>query len=126
MRQRALFTITILIIVSVLTTACARRLVGRPIEEDNIPKITVGKTTREEIFALFGSPFRMEAKPDYDILTYLHGRDFVWTAGLYTESQSQADILTVFIDKRGVVSNYAFTKGASTPELLRPHVPHAQ
>ncbi len=126
MRQRALFAIALLIVVAVVTMGCARRLVGRAIDEDNIPKIAVGKTTREEIFALFGSPYRMEAKDDQDILTYLHGRDFVWTAGLYTESKSQADILTVFIDKRGVVSNYAFTKGASTPELLRPIVPQAR
>lgn len=49
-------------------------------------------------------------------------REFIWTAGLYTENRTQADILTVFIDKGGVVSNYAYSKGASAPELLRPPV----
>lgn len=120
MRQRAMVALTILTIVSVVTIGCARRLVGEPINEDNIPKITVGKTTRGEIFALFGAPYRMEAREDQDVLTYLHGREFIWSAGLYTENRSQADILTVFIDKGGVVSNYAYTKGASAPELLRP------
>jgi hypothetical protein len=38
---------------------------------------------------------------------------------VYTETQDKADILTVFIDQKGIVSNYVFSKGVSSPDIYR-------
>ena len=119
MRKRNLLTLTILLVAGLLIVGCARRLVGTPIKEENIPKIAIGETKREDIFRWFGTPYSLESKDNQEILTYLHGKELIWTAGLYTETQQSADILTVFIDEKGAVANYVFSKGVSTPEIYK-------
>ncbi len=119
MRQLFLFILSGLLLASLIMGGCGRRLVGAPIDEENISKIAVGKTTREEVLELFGSPYRIETKGDEEILTYLYGSNFFWTVILYTESKDSADILTVFIDQKGIVSNYTFSKGVATPDIYR-------
>jgi outer membrane protein assembly factor BamE (lipoprotein component of BamABCDE complex) len=105
-----------------MIVGCARRLVGSPIREENIPKIVIGKTTRGEILRLFGSPYRSESKDDKEILTYLYGREMRGTLILYTEIRQEADILTVYFDRSGVVSDYSYSKGVATPDLYRQPV----
>ncbi len=125
MRQPFLFILSGLLLASLIMGGCSSRLVGEPIDEDNIPKIAVGKTTREEILELFGSPYRIETKGDEEILTYLYGSRFTWTMVLYTETREKADILDVFIDQKGIVSNYTFSKGVATPDIYkRPGPPY--
>jgi hypothetical protein len=102
--------------------SCARRLVGSPIREENIPKIVAGKTTRTEVLRLFGSPYQVESKGDRDILTYLYGQELRGTIILYTEIRQEADILTIFIDRSGIVSDYSFSKGVAAPDLYRQQV----
>ena len=53
MRRGALLTLTILLVAGLMTTSCARRLVGSPIKKDKISEIVAGKTTRADIFRLF-------------------------------------------------------------------------
>jgi outer membrane protein assembly factor BamE (lipoprotein component of BamABCDE complex) len=119
MRGKVVFRLTIVLLIGWLMVGCGRRLVGQPINEDNIPKIAVGRTTRDDILKLFGAPYEIEAKGDQEVLTYLHGTTFSWTAIVYTETQDKADILTVFIDQKGIVSNYVFSKGVSSPDIYR-------
>jgi outer membrane protein assembly factor BamE (lipoprotein component of BamABCDE complex) len=102
-----------------MAVSCARRLVGSPIKEENIPKIAVGKTTRAEILRLFGSPYRVESSENKEIMTYLYGQELRGTVILYTEIRQEADILTVYIDRSGIVSDYSFSKGVAAPDLYR-------
>lgn len=118
-QQRAFLTITILFlfIAGLMVAGCARRLVGTPIKEEHIPKIALGVTTRTEIFRLFGTPYRIDSKDNQEILTFLYGREAHWSALVYSETREKADILTIYIDRNGLVSEYAFSKGIATPEI---------
>jgi hypothetical protein len=60
-RVHKVLFIVLLFLIGITAVSCARRLVGSPIKEENIPKIVVGKTTRAEILRLFGSPYRVES-----------------------------------------------------------------
>lgn len=119
MRGKASFRLIIMLLIGLLMVGCGRRLVGQPINEENVPKIAVGKTTREEILRLFGTPYQIEVMGDQQVLTYLYGTTSTWTVILYTETQDNADILTIFIDQKGVVSDYVFSKGVSSPDIYR-------
>jgi outer membrane protein assembly factor BamE (lipoprotein component of BamABCDE complex) len=113
-----------MLLIGLLMVGCGRRLVGQPINEENVPKIAVGKTTREEILKLFGTPYQIEVIEDQKVMTYLYGTTFTWTVVLYTETEDKADILTIFIDQKGIVSDYVFSKGVSSPDIYRrPGVP---
>ena len=116
---RKSFVVVILLLVALTTVSCARRLVGSPIREENIPKIIVGKTTRTEILRLFGSPYQVDSKDDKEVLIFLYGHEWQATFILYTERRQEADILIVYIDRAGVVSDYAFSKDVASPELLK-------
>lgn len=107
------------LLVIVATSGCARRLVGSPINEDEIPKLAIGKTTKTEVLRVFGAPYRIEARGDQEILTYVHGTEFAWTIIVYSENRQTVDLLTIFLDPNGTVSNYAFSKGVSAPDLYR-------
>ncbi len=125
MRGAIVATSIFLLATGLMLTGCSRQLVGQPIREDLIPKIAVGKTTRAEVLTLFGSPYRIETHGETETLTYLYGTESVWTVGLYTEVQRSADILTISLDRNGVVSAVGFSKGVSTPDFYRPRVPGA-
>ena len=125
MRRQLLAALVMLPLVGLMVGGCSRQLVGQPIREDLVPKIVDGKTTRAEILTLFGSPYRIESRGDGETLIYLYGTESVWTVGLYTEVQRQADILTITLDRNGVVSAHGFSKGVSAPEFFRPRVPGA-
>lgn len=118
MTQKALWTVMVLLFAFGMLS-CIRRLVGSPIREENIPKIVVGKTTRSEIFRLFGSPYQVDSKDDKEILIFLYGHEWQGSLLLYTERRQEADILTVYVDRSGIVSDYAFSKGVASPEMLK-------
>jgi|GEM_PF-463535 len=124
MRQHALLAITVLFLAGWIMAGCAaRHLVGSPIKEEGIPKIVAGKTTRAEILSLFGPPYRVESKGDQEVLTYFYGKQSNWTIVLYSESRHSADILNVYLNQNGIVSNYAFSEGVAMPERDFPTRP---
>jgi hypothetical protein len=96
--------------------------VGSPIREENIPKIAVGKTTRAEVLRLFGSPYRIESPGDREILTYVYGEEMVGSIGIYTERRQRADVLTVYLDRAGIVSDHSFSKGVAIPDFYNQPV----
>jgi outer membrane protein assembly factor BamE (lipoprotein component of BamABCDE complex) len=118
MKRKALAAV-VLLLVALMMAGCARRLVGSPIREENVSRIAVGKTTRTEILQMFGSPYQIESKDDKEVLFYLYGHEWQATFILYTERRQEADILTVYINRAGVVSDYAFSKDVASPELLK-------
>lgn len=126
MRQQTLFMVPIFLVAGWTMAGCAaRHLVGSPIKEEGIHKIVAGKTTRAEILSLFGPPYRVESKGDQEILTYFYGKQSNWTILLYSESRHSADILNVYLNQNGIVSNYAFSEGVAMPERDFPTRPLA-
>lgn len=119
MKSRIVLACSLALLATVATTGCARRLVGSPINEDDIPKLAAGKTTKTEVLKLFGAPYSIEARGDQEVLTYVHGTEFAWTVVVYSENRRAVDMLTIFVDRNGIVSNYAFSKGVSAPDLYR-------
>lgn len=124
MQRQALFMVPVLVVAGWIMAGCAaRHLVGSPIKEEGVHKIVAGKTTRAEILSLFGPPYRVESKNDQEVLTYFYGKQSNWTILLYSESRHSADILNVYLNQNGIVSNYAFSEGVAMPErdfLTRP------
>ena len=98
---------------------CAKTSIGSRINEQNIPKIVIGKTTQTEVLRLFGSPYQIESQDKGQVITYLYGTEFIWTSGIYTESKLNADVLKVYIDDAGVVKDYSFSKDVSAPDLYK-------
>jgi hypothetical protein len=126
MRRRAVSIVPIVLIAGWVIAGCAaRHLVGSPIDEENVHKIVAGKTTRAEILSLFGPPYRVESKGDHEVLTYFYGKQSNWTILLYSESRHSADILNVYLNRNGIVSNYAFSEGVAMPERDFPTRPLA-
>ena len=116
-RLKALFTATTLFLMGWIMAGCAaRHLTGSPIKEEGISKIVIGKTTRAEILSWFGPPYRTESKDGQETLTYFYGRQSNWSILLYSESRQSADILNVYLNQNGIVSNYAFSEGVAIPE----------
>jgi len=109
-------------VLCLLTVACTRHLVGSPVREENIPKIVIGKTTRANVLQLFGSPYRIESAGDKEILTYVYGEEIVGSIGIYTERRQRADVLIVYIDRAGVVSDYSFSKETAIPDFYKQPV----
>jgi hypothetical protein len=79
----------ILFAASTLTSGCARRLVGPPIQVENVSKILVGQTTRSEVLKL------------------------------YSETRDRADVLTIFLDRNGIVTEHSYSEGVATPDIYR-------
>lgn len=124
MRPATLLLLAILGTVPMTNGCGSRHLIGTPIAAENIPNIVVNKTTRADVFRLFGTPFDVERKGDQEILRYLHGKESFWSIGFYSEREEKADVLTIYIDQNGIVSNYAFSKDTAIPESYkRPQFP---
>lgn len=116
MQRQALLMVPVLVVAGWIMAGCgARHLTGSPIKEEGIRNIVIGKTTRVDILKWFGPPYHIESKEDGETLTYFYGKESTWTIVLYSESRQSADILNVYLNKNGIVSNYAFSEGAAIP-----------
>lgn len=97
MRFRMILGLGAAVLVAMAANGCARRLVGTPIKEDDVPKLAIGRTTKTEVLSVFGAPYSIEARGDQEILTYVHGSEFAWTIGIYSENRRTVDLLTIFL-----------------------------
>ncbi|MBZ0267553.1 outer membrane protein assembly factor BamE [bacterium] len=87
------------IVAATLLAGCAT--VGREFPPEKVPEIRIGETTRTEILAMFGEPWR----------TGLEDGDAKWTYGRYRYSlfgASRSTDLTVRFDDAGRVLSYSF------------------
>ena len=95
------------VVVALLLTGCAT--IGREFPQEKVPEIQIGETTRSEILAMFGEPWR----------TGLEDGDVKWTYGRYHYSafgESRSKDLTVRFDDAGRVVSYSFnTTETETP-----------
>jgi outer membrane protein assembly factor BamE (lipoprotein component of BamABCDE complex) len=120
--NRSTLCVAMVMVSCLMVVACARHLVGSPIREGNIPKIAIGKTARAEVLQLFGSPYKISSAGDKEVLTYVYGEEMIGTIGVYTERRQRADVLTIYIDRAGIVSDYSFSKEAAIPDFYQQPV----
>jgi len=95
------------LVAAALLAGCAT--VGREFPSEKVPQIRIGETTRSDIRAMFGEPWR----------TGLEDGDVKWTYGRYRYSvfgASRSKDLTVRFDDAGRVVSYSFnTTEAEAP-----------
>lgn len=105
-RYLAAFLMTILI------SGCAtqRHTSGQPIQDDEVSRIVKGKTTMEDVIALFGEPTRAVPMGDEMIYTYEYrvtkGQTMFFPYVASGESKDEADKLSIVFDKNKVVKTY--------------------
>jgi len=107
-----------------MIVGCLRSIVGSPIHSESISRVEAGKTTKAEVLRLFGSPYQIESSGEREIFTYIYAKTTVIWYILYTQQNQEADVLTFFFDKAGVVSNYSFSKDAAIPDFYRQPKPN--
>lgn len=121
MNSKATLLISILLLFIVTFAGCvSRHIMGTPISEGKIHAIRIGKTTRAQVFELFGTPYQTENRAGGEALTYIYAESWNTITGVYNERRDKADILIILINADGVVSDYSFSKGAPIPEGLDP------
>ena len=95
------FFITSLMFVILLITIASCATVGRKFPAEAINKIQLGKTTKEDINKIFGSPWRIG----------LGDGKRTWTYGYYKYrllGESTTRDLVIRFDSKGVVFSYTF------------------
>ena len=82
-----------------MLSGCAS--VGREFPVERVPQIEIGRTNQEEIYALFGAPWRTGLEDGQPTWTYARYRYSLF-GGTSTED------LVVRFDERGTVASYTF------------------
>ena len=86
--------------ISLFTSGCVT--LGKDFPATNVSAIKIGKTTKNEIRKLFGSPW----------LSGIQDGGLVWTYGNYDYSlfsKREAKDLVIQFDEKGVVTTYTFS-----------------
>ena len=123
MKRKTIFLILILLFSGITFLGCfSRHIMGTPISENKLYGIQIGKTTRAQVFELFGTPFKIENENDGQSLIYVYAESLSTVTGVYNERRDKADILNILINSDGVVSSYSFSKGVPIPEGLDPMI----
>jgi outer membrane protein assembly factor BamE (lipoprotein component of BamABCDE complex) len=120
--------IAALMLVMSLLGGCATVESGKSFDETRMSEIRKGKTTKQDIIAMFGSPGGTSTDDQgHDILTYQHSTTkgsmspmaFVPLIGLFfmnTKEESETRTLTVTL-KNDVVEKYNFSTNAGGSSL---------
>jgi outer membrane protein assembly factor BamE (lipoprotein component of BamABCDE complex) len=90
---------TLLILFCALLSGCAT--IGRQFPVDAVADIQIGETTREQIRAMFGPPWRTGIEDGRQTWTYARYRYALFSA-------AETEDLIVRFDAQGVVVSYAF------------------
>lgn len=88
------------VILMLLSAGCAT--VGRDFPAYKVPDIQIGKTTKDEIRGMFGSPWRVGIEDGLDI----------WTYGKYKygiSGEEDAQDLVIRFDNHDVVTSYSYS-----------------
>jgi len=96
--HKAPFTAAILV-AALLAASCAS--VGREFPVEQVPEIRIGETMREEIQALFGSPWRTGLEDGQPTWTYARYRYSVFS------DPTTVDLVVRF-NPEGIVTSYTF------------------
>lgn len=89
-----------------LISACAT--VGQPYAEHKVSDIVVGETTKADIQAMFGNPWRTGSESGQQTWTYAHYKYSAF-------SDAQTSDLVVRYNKEGEVVSYTFNRTTANP-----------
>ncbi len=98
--QNAVKLLIIIFFVVLFSSACIT--LGKDFAEQNVPKIKIGVTTKNEIHRLFGSPW----------LSGVQDGQPAWTYGNYDYAlfgERKAKDLVIQFDDDGIVSSFTFS-----------------
>ena len=104
-RRVPLLSITLGLTAALMLFCASCVSVGREFPVSKVPEIRIEETTRDEIRAMFGSPWRVGLDDGQQTWTY--GR---YRYGVFRETSTQ-DLVVRFND-RGVVASYTFNTTA--------------
>jgi hypothetical protein len=99
MTRRSLARVTGAALVSLMLSACLT--VGRDFPTEDVGRIMIGKTTRDDVHRMFGTPWRTGLEDGRRTWTYGHYRYKLFGT---TETRD----LVVRFDANGVVTSYTF------------------
>jgi hypothetical protein len=94
-------TTAILAVLCALVFASGCATVGRDFPVAKVPSITIGKTTQNDIYAMFGHPWR----------TGIEDGSITWTYGKYCYSlfkETSTTDLVIRFDSKNVVSSFSY------------------
>lgn len=100
------------------TSGCAIKSIshGTAInQEDATNKLTIGRTTKQEVFLNFGEPTKTMNNEKVFFYSWTRGRK-VAIMGIGS-GNATADTLVITFDDKDIVSNYRFARGAVGGEV---------
>lgn len=104
-----------LVLLVVAGCATQRHTSGQMIRDDDVGRLVKGRTTMEEVIALFGEPTRAVPMGDETIYTYEYrvtkGQTMFFPYVSSGESKDEADKLAIVFDKNKVVKTYNLQRG---------------
>lgn len=112
---------------ALLVSGCASVEYGKPIEKDSLSRVQKGRTTKQEVEAIYGKAQSTSLNMDgSELLSYSYGSTkaktsplmFIPIVGLFfmkTKGESQTQTLQ-FLVKENIVSNYSYSEGGSKIE----------
>lgn len=113
---RTVLSICLMMLIS-SATGCMTSVdrIGRPIDEAKIQQIVKGKTTMEDVIAMFGTPqdnFQMGENTLY-VYRYTENKQSMLAMPYSTSSKgnSTSDELSITFDKSGLVKAYSYQVG---------------
>lgn len=104
--------ISIALAVFLVGCATANYSVGKPFNTENVTKIEHGKTTKQDLVAMFGEPYSktpLTATQEKWIYTYVYGSSKAqsYVVTMKVDSQGHQQTLDLIIEN-GVVVNHTF------------------
>lgn len=118
-----------LMALALMASGCVSMEHGKPLAKDSLSRIQKGRTTKQEVEAMYGKPQSTSLNMDgSETLAYSYGSvtgkaspmAFIPIVGLFAKSkgESQTQSLQILI-KDNVVSNYSYSEtGAETESSL--------
>ncbi|MFC1651178.1 hypothetical protein ACFL2X_06365 [Candidatus Latescibacterota bacterium] len=108
--------IGILALIVISLTGCGTTyILGRPFNTENVVKITIGKTTQNDILNMFGEPLRKGISNGNDVFTYTYEEI---TFDLDDTVIRDGDTLYIEFDENNVVKKYYLNVPGRETELL--------
>jgi outer membrane protein assembly factor BamE (lipoprotein component of BamABCDE complex) len=127
MQKINLKLVTLIVLAGFMMAGCAssgNRSILKETSDTVAEKITKGKTTKDEVHAIYGDPLKTEFNANGDLMwTYSItkqkkvGGDFVvclFTLGIVCKNHDDVKHLVVLFDKNNVVLNYDLTISETT------------
>jgi len=107
----------VLVVGALLSIGCAsnRQTAGMQINDEDVKQIVKGKTTMNDVIAVFGEPNKATPMGEEMIYTYIYSVTRHQTVMLpYVssgEGTSQEDKLSIVFDKNQIVKTYSLKRG---------------